>query len=397
MFGQLFGPLGQLFNVVFTYPIFNVLVVFFRLFGDFGLSIVVLTLVIKLILFPLTLKQLRSMKSTQALQPQIAEIKKKYAKDQQAQMMATQALYKEYGINPASGCLPLIPQMFVLYGLYAALDIPFRFVSQNHETLLHHINSAIYPFIPQFATLPNLDLTWLGFISHSLVFPLGQADPTHILPILAGIATFVQLRMSQPATAPGSSTGGDPTQQTMKTMQYIMPLFTVFIGWTFPSGLALYWTVSSIFQAIQQYFVTGWGNLLVLPGVAAAASKPSATSQRDFAKERQEGGGPSFKLFGKEFAMPPTPDSGNGNGSSKNVVEGSISPAKSNGNGNGSIEGKLRPVPAASGSRANGNGSNGNSSSAANAARRRASGGSASARRRSNGSSSSQKRSSSRR
>ncbi|HCI81100.1 MAG TPA: hypothetical protein DHW02_15585, partial [Ktedonobacter sp.] len=393
---SLLGQLGYLFNLVFTFPIFNVLVLFYRLFGDFGLSIVVLTIVIKLILFPLTLKQLRSMKSTQALQPQIAEIKKKYAKDQQAQMMATQALYKEYGINPASGCLPLVPQMFVLYGLYQAFDIVLRFTPTKTETLLQHINHFIYPFIPQFATLPNLNLNWFTFISHAFSFPLGQPDPTHILPILAGLATFVQLRMSQPATA-SSTTQNDPTQQTMKTMQYIMPLFTVFIGWTFPSGLALYWTVSSIFQAIQQYFVTGWGNLLVLPGVAAAASKPSATSQRDFAKERQEGGGPSFKLFGKEFAMPPTPDSGNGNGSSKNVVEGSISPAKSNGNGNGSIEGKLRPVPAASGSRANGNGSNGNSSSAANAARRRASGGSASARRRSNGSSSSQKRSSSRR
>ena len=395
MFGQLFGPLGQLFNVVFTYPIFNVLVVFFRLFGDFGLSIVVLTLVIKLILFPLTLKQLRSMKSTQALQPQIAEIKKKYAKDQQAQMMATQALYKEYGINPASGCLPLIPQMFVLYGLYAALDIPFRATLGKHETLLQHINSAIYPFIPHFATLPNLNLTWLGFISHSLVFPLGQADPTHILPILAGLATFVQLRMSQPATAPGSSTAGDPTQQTMKTMQYIMPLFTVFIGWTFPSGLALYWTVSSIFQAIQQYFVTGWGNLLVLPGVAAAANKPSATSQRDFSKERQEGGS-TIRLFGRDITMPPTPDSGNG--SSKGVVEGSISPSKNDGKSDGPVESKMRAVPAGSGSRSNGNGSNGNGSNGANAARRRASGGSASARRRSNGSgSSSQKRSSSRR
>ena len=394
------GQLGYLFNLVFTFPIFNVLVVFYRLFGDFGLSIVVLTLVIKLILFPLTLKQLRSMKSTQALQPQIAEIKKKYAKDQQAQMMATQALYKEYGINPASGCLPLIPQMFVLYGLYQAFDIALRFTPTKTETLLQHINSFIYPFIPHFATLPNLNLTWFTFINHAFAFPLAQPDPTHILPILAGLATFVQLRMSQPATAstPSSAAAskGDPTQQTMKTMQYIMPLFTVFIGWTFPSGLALYWTVSSIFQAIQQYFVTGWGNLLVMPALAGGgSSSPSATSQRDFSKERQEGG-PTIKLFGRSFSMPSTPESSNDNG----VVEGSVSPTKSkgngngNGNGSGSVESKLRAVPTTNGNGSNGNGSNG--ANGANAARRRSSGSSASARRRSSGSGS-QKRSSSRR
>ena len=379
------GQLGYLFNLVFTFPIFNVLVLFYRLFGDFGLSIVVLTIVIKLILFPLTLKQLRSMKSTQALQPQIAEIKKKYAKDQQAQMMATQALYKEYGINPASGCLPLVPQMFVLYGLYQAFDIVLRFTPTKTETLLQHINHFIYPFIPQFATLPNLNLNWFTFISHALSFPLGQPDPTHILPILAGLATFVQLRMSQPATATTASKD-DPTAQTMKTMQYIMPLFTVFIGWTFPSGLALYWTVSSIFQAVQQYFVTGWGNLLVRPNLATNASGTSATSKRDFSKERQEGAA-TVRLFGREFPLAPVAGQGKG------VVEGSVSPANDNGNGKGPIEGKLRTVPTA-----NGNGSNGSNGNGSSAARRRASGSSASARRRSNGGgSSSQKRSSSRR
>jgi len=349
----------------------------------------VLTIVIKLILFPLTLQQLKSMKATQALQPQVAEIKKKYAKDQQAQMMATQALYKEYGVNPASGCLPLVPQMFVLYGLYQAFDVVLRFTPTKTETLLQHINSVIYPFIPQFTTLPNLNLTWFTFINHAWSFPLGQPDPTHVLPILAGLATFVQLRMSQPATATTASSAAasksDPTQQTMKTMQYIMPLFTVFIGWTFPSGLALYWTVSSIFQAIQQYFVTGWGNLLVRPGLANS-STPSTTSQRDFVKEKQDGGG--IKLFGRTISMtPPTEES------DSRVVEGTIEPTNGKGNGTGPIGGNLRPVPVANGSGSQGNGSNGSS-----AARRRASGGSASARRRTNGSGgSSQKRSSSKR
>ena len=87
--GQIIGQLGYLFNLIFTYPIFNVLMLLYRLFGDFGLSIIVLTLIIRLVLFPLTLKQLKSMKATQALQPQMAEVRKKY-KDQRAQAEAMQ-------------------------------------------------------------------------------------------------------------------------------------------------------------------------------------------------------------------------------------------------------------------------------------------------------------------
>jgi YidC/Oxa1 family membrane protein insertase len=120
------GEIGYLFNIIFTYPIFNGLVLLYHLFGDMGLSIIVLTLVIRLILFPLTLQQLKSMKATQALQPQMAEIRKKYAKDQQAQAVAMQALYKEYGVNPVAGCLPLLVQLPVLYGLFYALNNVFR-------------------------------------------------------------------------------------------------------------------------------------------------------------------------------------------------------------------------------------------------------------------------------
>src|SRR5689334_24557117 len=104
-------------------PIFNGLMLLYHLFGDFGLSIVVLTLIIKLLLFPLTLKQLKSMKANQQLQPLIQEIRNnpKYAKDQQAQMLALQALYKEHGVSPLTGCLPMVVQLPVLYGLYYAL------------------------------------------------------------------------------------------------------------------------------------------------------------------------------------------------------------------------------------------------------------------------------------
>ncbi|MBA2678926.1 MAG: membrane protein insertase YidC [Ktedonobacteraceae bacterium] len=266
------GEIGNLFNLIFTFPIFNGLVVLYHLFGDFALSIVVLTLIIKLVLFPLTLQQLKSMKANQALQPMMQEIRKKYASDQQAQMQATQALYKEYGVNPLSGCLPLVIQLPVLYGLYYALSTVVR------TSNLRDVNAHIYPFIPHFVKFPDLTFRWFEWLSFlnpllglhlSWTFPLNYPDPSHVLPIVAGLATFVQLRMSQPNQAAAAAASSkvkagqpDPTAQTMKTMQYIMPLFTVFIGWSFPAGLALYWTISSLFQAVQQYFVTGWGSLL---------------------------------------------------------------------------------------------------------------------------------------
>ena len=266
------GEIGYLFNLIFTYPIFNGLVLLYHLFGDFALSIIVLTLVIKLLLFPLTLKQLKSMKATQALQPQMQEVRKKYAKDQQAQAQAMQALYKEYGVNPLSGCLPLLVQLPVLYGMYGA----FRTMLDTHK--LVDLNNIIYPFIPHFDKFPNVYLNWFSFINHSWVISLAQPDPTHILPIIAGLATFIQLRMSQPKVAPGAPT--DPSSQSMKMMQYIMPLITVFFGWTFPAGLALYWTVSTVFQAVQQFFVTGWGSLLVTPNfnIAPATGKSNSTT-----------------------------------------------------------------------------------------------------------------------
>lgn len=255
--------IGSYFNLIFTFPIFNVLMLLYQLFGDLGLSIIVLTLIIRLALFPLTLQQLKSSKAMQALQPQIAELRKKY-KDQQQQAAALQALYKEHGVNPLSGCLPLLIQLPVLYGLYYALTKVI-----TTATTVADINKLIYPFLPQLQH--NLTVTqitnfgWFTFLSSTWHISLGQPDPTHILPVLAGIATFVQLRMSQPRTTSNTTGSKDMMSQQMKIMQYIMPVITIYFAWQFAAGLALYWTISSLFGMVQQYFVTGWGSLLTVP------------------------------------------------------------------------------------------------------------------------------------
>ena len=268
--GQFFGELGYFFNIIFTFPIFNVLMVLYRIIGDFGLSIIVLTLIVKLILFPLTLKQLKSMKATQALQPQMAEIRKKYAKDQMAQSRAMQELYKEYGISPLAGsCLPLLVQMPVLFGLFYALSAVLRSAKTVGD-----INKLLYPFIPAFTHFPNINLTWFTFISPAWQISLGAPDPTHILPVLAAIATFIQVRMSQPKTMANAK---DAMSQQMKIMQYISPIMVLIFGWNYAAGLALYWTVSSIFAMFQQYFVTGWGSLLVAPNLVSNKNNDNKT------------------------------------------------------------------------------------------------------------------------
>ncbi len=284
--------IGNLFQVLFTQPIFNVLMLLDHLFGDLGLSIIVLTIIIRLLLFPLYMRQLRSSKAMQAIQPLIADVRKKY-KDQREQYQAMQAIYKEYGVSPAAGCLPLVIQLPILYGLFFALNTVLHATGLSG---LHTINSLIYPFLPKFTSLPSVTLNWFG-----LNLNLATPDPSHILPILAALATFVQLRMSQPRTVTGSK---DTMTQQMQIMQYIMPLVTLFFAWTFAAGLALYWTTSTIFTIVQQYFVTGWGSLTVMPsfleslfnrsggGKSDGSSKSSPGDQRKESRQLEKGNQP---------------------------------------------------------------------------------------------------------
>ncbi len=276
--------ISDFINVVFTQPIFNGLMLLYYLFGDFGLSIIVLTLVIRLVLFPLTLRQLKSTKASQAVQPRIAEIRKKYAKDQQTQMQEIQKIYKEYGVNPLAGCLPLVIQLPVLYGLFFAFRAVLDDFSVKGDNVLHtqglqRLNGFLYPFLPlHFNTFPNINLGWFAIFNSHWFISLGAPDPTHILPILAGLATFVQLRMSQARSTAGAK---DAMSQQMQMMSYFMPLITVFFAWQFAAGLALYWTTTSVFGMVQQYFVTGWGSLLVLPKLGGSLGGGSTSSSGD--------------------------------------------------------------------------------------------------------------------
>lgn len=265
--------ISTFFNLIITYPIFNVLMLLYHLFGDFGLSIIVLTIAITTALLPFTLRQLKSMKAMLALQPEIAEIRRRHARDLKAQHEALQQLYKQHGISSAASYLPLLIQIPIFTGLYFALNIVL-----NHASVAH-LNSIIYPFLPQLSSIPNIDLNWFTLLNSAWHISLGAPDPTHILPIIAGVVTFVQMRMSQPHALAEIH---DATMQLTQLMQFIMPLImvviTIFIAWQLAAGLALYRTTSLLLNMIQQYFVTGRGSLFAVPHVGGIAGSVDLTN-----------------------------------------------------------------------------------------------------------------------
>jgi YidC/Oxa1 family membrane protein insertase len=195
-----------------------------------GLAIVIFTIIVKTILLPLTLKSIRSMKAMQDIQPKIKELQKKHGKNREELQKATMALYAQHQVNPVAGCLPMLIQIPIFFGVYQAI------------TGLSTGDNAVGHFADGFLWLPSL----------------GDADPLFILPIAAGLFQFIQMRMSRPANAPAAT---DPQQQIMNTVMNIMPIFVVVFGWTFASGAVLYWATQSIYSAVQQWFVSGWGML----------------------------------------------------------------------------------------------------------------------------------------
>lgn len=201
--------------------------------GNGGLAIIVFTILIKTVLLPLTVKSVRSTVNMQALQPKIKELQKKHGKDRQRLSQETMKLYSEYNINPAAGCLPLLAQMPIFFGLFFAI----RRSAQAAEG--HFADSFLW-----IGSLAEPDQVSLLFI------------PLAPLAILAGIAQFVQMRMMRPRNQ-GKVT--DPQQAMMQMMMNFMPLMVVVFGWGFPSGVVLYWVTQSVYSVIQQWFITGWG------------------------------------------------------------------------------------------------------------------------------------------
>lgn len=207
-----------IWNQYVVYPLSWLITYVANLAGaNYGVAIIVVTLIIRSALLPLMIKQTRSTKAMQALQPEMTKLREKHSsKDQATQQKLQQEmmqLYQKHGVNPIAGCLPIFVQMPILIGFYHA-------IMRTTEIKQHSF----------------------------LWFDLGHPDPIYLLPLLAGVTTFIQQKISMV---------GMPANPQMSMMLWLMPIMIIVFAINFPAALSLYWVVGNIFSIAQTYFIKG--------------------------------------------------------------------------------------------------------------------------------------------
>jgi YidC/Oxa1 family membrane protein insertase len=188
---------------------------------NYGLSIIIFTIFVKVLLLPLTIKQTKSTKAMQDIQPKMKEIQEKYKNKPEKQQQEIMSLYKEAKINPLAGCLPLLIQMPILFGLYAVLRDP-----------------VTYGVFADKAAFVNADMVFL--------WVQNITKPDYILAIVSGVTTFVMQMLMMPK---------DQQQGSMKIMTYVMSAMMLYWGFMLPAGVTLYWTAGNLFSIAQHYLV----------------------------------------------------------------------------------------------------------------------------------------------
>lgn len=231
-------------------PFITVLVFLYQLLGqNTVLAIIAFTILIRLLTHPLTMQQQRSMKAQQEVQPKLQKLQEKYKGDREKLAQAQMELYREHGINPAGGCLPLLIQFPILIGLYQAIiqvlgATPLQLLDLSGRILIPGLNSLI-PLQNQFL--------WLN---------LAEPDPFYVLPILVLVTTWLQQRLLSPQTA---ASGNNQAAAMTRSMTTVMPIMFFFFALSFASGLSIYFVVSNIIGIIQ-YSAMGKADLSnVLP------------------------------------------------------------------------------------------------------------------------------------
>jgi len=230
--------MATIFQTIFYQPILNLLVFLYNIIPghDIGLAIILMTIVIKLILLPLSKQSIKSQKALQELQPKIEEIKKKYA-NKEEQGRAMMQLYKQEKVNPFSSCLPLLIQLPFLWAVFRV----FRDGLNNHSL------NYVYSFISRPEAINSVSL---GLVD--------LAKPNAVLAVLAGLAQFWQAKMmttKRPEVRANGAKDEDMMAVMNKQMLYFMPVLTVVIGLSFPGGLTLYWFVTTLLTALQQLYL----------------------------------------------------------------------------------------------------------------------------------------------
>jgi len=262
--------MGDLFNNILVRPIATILVGIYQLLSflhvpnALGFSIIILTIIIRFILYPLISTQLKSSKKLQAVAPHVAKLKIKHKGDSKKLQEETLKLYKEHGINPAAGCLPVLIQLPIIWALYALLQ---KVVNVNTHSIVSDFNKLVY--------INSLKLT-SAWNTNFFGLPLGTS-PSKLfstvgpLILLVPVATavfqfFLSKMLISPLPAPTSPSEKKAQEEDFanafqQQSLIIFPLMIGFFSYTFSIGLSLYWNTFTIFGIIQQYQILGWGGL----------------------------------------------------------------------------------------------------------------------------------------
>lgn len=263
--------IGFIFDSVIVRPLATILVGIYQALSflhvpySLGFSIVVLTIIIRFILYPLISAQLKSSKKMQILAPHLSKLKERHRSDAKRMQVETIRLYKEHGVNPAAGCLPLIIQMPVIWGLYSLLQ---KIVSLSPQQIVSEVNKLIY--VDAFKLTSPWDISFFGL-------PLGEGPSkllstigplVFLVPVITGILQFLQSKMliNPKPVVQNSSQKKDEKKDDFATAfqtqsTYIFPAMIGFFSYSFPIGLSLYWNTFTVFGIIQQYKILGLGGL----------------------------------------------------------------------------------------------------------------------------------------
>lgn len=258
--------MGEVFNEVLVRPIVNVLVAIYQVLNfmhfpyALGFSIIVLTILIRFLFYPLITAQLKSSKKMQDLAPHINRLKDQHKKDAKRLQQETMRLYKEHGVNPAAGCLPVLIQLPIIWALYSVLQ---KIVGFNSHAVVSEINKLVYPI-----DFLRLSTAW---DSNFFGLPLGQ-NPSQLIstlgpliflvPILTGALQFIQSKMMIVKNKDKGEPKKDDFASTFQSQSlFIFPAMIGFFSYTFPIGLSLYWNTFTVFGILQQYRVSGLGGL----------------------------------------------------------------------------------------------------------------------------------------
>lgn len=261
------------FEVFLTTPILNLLVIFYQILaalalpGALGVAVILLTVIIRLILWPLTGAQLKSTQKMAALKPHLDRIKTEHGHDKLRHQAEIAKLYKEHGVNPLAGCLPVLLQIPVFIALYNVL---LKIVQVNGSSFLESINSKLYSFVPHLQKIP--DTSFLGFDLAAKPAQWHQVGfLILIIPVVTGILQFIQSKMlvvsalpnrGEPAPKVDDGKGQEETMaQISQQTALIMPAMIALFSYRFPVGLSLYWNTFTLIGIIQQYTVAGPGGL----------------------------------------------------------------------------------------------------------------------------------------